>query len=76
MFVLLLKTPSAAYLIGFMLEMNLTNAFAVLILASAPIVRVQVSWNSALKRPTFVSSGTKNEEKYPYPQNTKFARNP
>jgi hypothetical protein len=61
--VLLLKTPSAAYLIGFMLEMNFTNAFAVLIFARAPIVNVQVSWKSELKRPTFYSSGIKNEQK-------------
>ena len=39
----LLNTPSAAYFIGLMFEINLTNAFAVLMFARTPIVKVHVS---------------------------------
>lgn len=42
-YVNLLNTPSAEYFIGFILEINFTNALAVLILARAPIVKVQAS---------------------------------
>lgn len=44
--------------------------------ASTPFVRTHINMKRVLHSFTFCSSGTKNETKYPCPQNTKFANRP
>lgn len=54
----------------------MTNQFAVAVFANIPFVKTHTNIKQVLQSFTFYSSGTKNETKYPYPQNTKLANNP